>query len=76
MEKSNEPTYSQIQTLYRWIGWHMSNDEARHAVQWLKSHATRREVSAEVKRIGDLYHSHSLDKAECFNSKIWERYEG
>ena len=74
MAWSDEPTYSQIQTIYRWIEWHMPTQEARDAVNWLKEHATRREVAYEIKRLGDLYHSHKLDQEECFNSPIWDEY--
>lgn len=76
MDKSNRPTYSQIQALYWWMSWQMPRNEAVAALDWLEAHATRREVSAEIQRIGNLHHSHKLDKAECFNSKVWEKYEG
>lgn len=75
MAWSDEPTYSQIQTIYRWIGWHMSNEEASKAVHWLKEHATRKEVSDEIKRLHDLYYSHKLNKDECFKSSIWDDYD-
>ena len=75
MAWSDEPTYSQVETIYRWIEWHMSNQEARDAVSWLKEHATRKEVSDEIKRLHDLYYTHKLSKADCFNSEIWEGYK-
>lgn len=75
MAWSDEPTYAQIETIYRWIGWHMSNQEASDAVHWLKEHATRRELSSEIKRLHDLYHSHKLNKEECFNSEVWDGYK-
>lgn len=53
----------------------MPNGEASKAVHWLKEHATRKEVSDEIKRVHDLYYSHSLNKDECFNSSIWEDYD-
>lgn len=76
MSWSDEPTYAQIETIYRWIEWHMPTQEARDAVNWLKEHATRHDVSCEIKRLGDLYHHHKLDKSECFNSDIWDGYKG
>lgn len=75
MAWSDEPTDSQIGTLYRWISWHMSTPEARHAIKWLKNNATRKEVSDEIKRVHDLYYSRKLDKDSCFDSEVWEGYE-
>lgn len=72
----NKPTYSQIETIYRWIQWHMPDAEASDAVHWLKEHATRKEVPVEISRLYKLYYSHKLDKAECFNSEIWSGYDG
>ena len=74
MAWSDEPTYAQIQTVYRWIEWHMSTQEARNAIKWLKEHATRKEVSDEIKRLHDLYYSHKLDKAGCTSSSVWDGY--
>jgi len=75
MAWSDEPTDSQMGTLYRWISWHMSTPEARDAVHWLKEHATRKEVSDEIKRVHDLYYGRKLDKDACFDSSIWADYE-
>ena len=75
MAWSDEPTYAQIQTISRWIRWHMTNKEASYASNWLKEHATRKEVSDEIKRLHDLYYGHKLNKEECFNSSVWEGYE-
>jgi gamma-glutamyltranspeptidase len=74
MAWSDEPTYAQVQTVYRWIEWHMSTNEARNAVNWLKEHATRKEVSNEIKRLHDLYYGHKLDKESCTSSSVWEGY--
>ena len=75
MAWSDEPTFAQTTTLYGWIEWHMSTLEARKAIHWLKEHATRKEVSDEIKRVHDLYYSHKLNKDECFNSNIWDDYD-
>lgn len=75
MAWSDEPTYAQIETIHRWIEWHMTTQEARDAVHWLKEHATRKEVSTEIKRLHDLYYGHKLNKAECFNSSVWEDFK-
>lgn len=74
MAWSDEPTYNQIETLFRWMKWHMTNSEAVKASHWLKEHATRKEVSDEIKRVHDLYYEHKLDKDNCFDSSVWEDY--
>ena len=74
MAWSDEPTYAQIETVFRWIEWHMPTPDARDAVKWLKEHATRKEVSNEIKRLHDLQYDHKLSRAECFNSTVWEDY--
>lgn len=75
MAWSDEPTDAQITTLFRWIEWHMSSEEASYAVKWLKQHATRKEVSDEMSRIKKLYDGHKLCKDECFKSSVWEDYK-
>ena len=75
MAWSDEPTYSQIETLSRWIEWHMPDNERIKALHWLKEHATRKEVSDEMSRVCKLYHEHKLNKEECFNSSVWEDYD-
>ena len=74
MAWSDEPTYAQVETIYRWIQWHMPNEEARNAAKWLQEHSTRREVSDEIKRLHDLYYSHKLSKDTCFSGSVWEGY--
>lgn len=74
MAWSDEPTYAQVETVFRWIEWHMPTEEARQAVNWLKEHATRKEVSDEIKRLHDLSYNHKLDKDGCFDSSVWEGY--
>ena len=75
MAWDDKPTYAQVETIFRWIEWHMSREEASDAVHWLKEHATRREMSDEIKRLYGLYHSRKLNKEECFNSSIWQGYK-
>lgn len=53
----------------------MPTKEASDAVHWLKEHATRREISDEIKRLYGLHHGRKLDKEECFNSSIWKDYK-
>lgn len=73
--KNNQPTDNQLTTIYSWIEWEMPREEARNAIRWLESHATRKEVSFEMRRLYPLHHEHKLSKEACFDSKIWEGYE-
>ena len=69
-----EPTDNQLNTLYGWIRWQMPTAEAQHAIKWLGNNATRREVSNEIKRIGELYHNHRLNRELCFKGSVWAKY--
>lgn len=75
MAWTDEPSYAQINCLYRWFSWNMTNDEARKAVDWLREHSTRREVSDEMARVKKLYDSHNLNCKNAFESEIWEGYK-
>ena len=69
-----KPTEPQLDLLYKWYRWRLPTDLARDAVKWLGEHATRKAVSAEIKRAHDLYYEHKLDKDTCFESSIWDGY--
>lgn len=71
----SEPTYNQIETLFRWFEWRMSAPKARAAMQYLKAKASRYEVSNEIKRVGDLWHNHSLTEELCFESPLWDGFD-
>lgn len=75
MSWSDRPTYNQIETLFRWFEWHMDRVTASAACQYLRENATRKEVSGEIKRIGELYHAHALNEAECLNTKLWDKFK-
>jgi hypothetical protein len=53
----------------------MTNEEARKAVDWLREHSTRREVSDEMARVKKLYDSNNLNRKNAFESEIWEGYK-
>ena len=74
MAWGDKPTYAQVNCLYRWFGWHMTNDEAREASEWLSEHSSRLEFSAEMSRVKKLYDSHKLDRKTAFDSKVWNEY--
>lgn len=75
MSWSDEPTEMQLGTIYSWLRWHMTNDEAKEAVEFLENSATRREVSYEMKRLKALRDKRLLDGNNCFEGEIWEGFK-
>ena len=69
-----KPTEAQLGTLFRWFRWKMTSDKASKAMKWLENNATRKEVSDEMKRVHDLYHSNKLDEDKCFETPIWQGF--
>lgn len=75
MAWGDKPTEIQLGTIYSWIRWELSNDEARRAVAWLENNANRRAVSAEMARLKYLKDKRLLDASKCFQSEIWEGFK-
>ena len=75
MAWSDEPTYGQINTVYRWLSWGMPNQLASAASKWMGEHATRQEVSNEMKRLKILFDKHELNETTAFESEVWEGFE-
>lgn len=75
MAWTDKPTYSQLETIFRWFEWLMPRDEATGAVKWLEQHATRKDASEEIERMYPLFRARSLTREECFNSRLWDTYE-
>ena len=71
MAWSDEPTEMQLGTIYSWIRWYMTNEEAGRAVAYLEEIATRRDVSNEIKRLKDLKTRQKLTLDEIFKGAIW-----
>ena len=74
MAWSDEPTYGQINTVYRWLSWGIPNAMASTAANWLRDHATRQEVSNEMKRMKVLFDKHALNQDTAFDSEVWEGF--
>lgn len=70
-----EPTQLQIGLVYKWLSWKLPRQEAKDAVSWLKNNATRKQVSTEISRLHDLYHSNKLNKETLYTGEIWEGFE-
>lgn len=75
MAWDDKPTDRQISLLYHWFDWKMSLPKAHHCLSWLEKNATRKQVSKEIERVGELYRAHKLDRENCFDSEIWNGYE-
>lgn len=75
MAWTDKPTEAQIGTLFQWLKWQMTDDQARKAVYWLADNANRREVSDEMGRLKELKDKRLLDRNKCFESDIWEGFE-
>lgn len=75
MAWSDEPTETQLRTIYSWFSWEMDRELAVKAVSWLQKTATRSEVSTEMSRLKKLKEKRLLDFVKCFESEIWEGFE-
>lgn len=69
-----KPTEAQIGVLFRWFTWQMPREKACAAMKYLQDNATRKEVSEEISRVHDLYHSRKLDEERCFETPIWKEF--
>ena len=75
MSWGDKPTYSQLQVIYSWLSWEMPREKAVKASKYLEDHATRKEVSEEMKRLKALKDQRKLDKDNCFESNVWNNFE-
>ena len=74
MAWSDEPSETQLGTIFSWFRWCMPTEDAKKAVAWLEKTATRRDVSTEMSRLKNLKTKRLLDASTCFDSEIWEGY--
>ena len=77
MAWSDEPTEEQLNAVYRFLDRHSSlqRDKALAATNYLKEHATRKQVSDELGRLRKLSIERKLNRDSCFDSAIWEGFE-
>ena len=75
MAWSDEPTDAQLNAIFTTIRWTVATPVAQEAVKWLTERATRREVSAELKRLKELNQTRNLSALNCFEGEIWEGFE-
>ena len=74
MAWSDQPTEAQLNLIFHWFQWNMTNNEASAATNYLKDHATRKEVSNEIQRLKELKDKRKLSEEKCFDSTIWKDY--
>lgn len=72
---NDEPTIAQLGAVGRLIQWQVTQAKEAEAIKFLEAHATRSEVSREIKRLRNLYIDHKLSKDNVFDSEIWEGFE-
>ena len=76
MAWSDEPTEEQLNAVYRFLDRHSSlqRDKALAATNYLKEHATRKQVSDELGRLRKLSIERKLNRDSCFDSAIWDDF--
>jgi len=75
MAWTDKPSDAQMNMLWYWGKWNISNDRLRPALKWLEQNATKKEVSEEMSRVRELYKKHRLDKETFFDSPVWSDYK-
>ena len=74
MAWTDEPSDKQINALLNLIRWEIHIDEMKGIEEYLKTNATRREVSDELGRLRDLKMNRKLNRDNAFESEIWKNY--
>ena len=75
MAWNDKPTYAQIGVVYKWLSWRIPIQTAQKATKWLEDHATRYQVSLEIKRLKTLYDTFKLNEETCFASDVWKQFD-
>ena len=71
---TDEPSEKQINALLNLVRWEIHLDEMKGIEEYLKTNATRREVSEELGRLRDLKMNRKLNRDNAFESEIWKNY--
>lgn len=74
MAWTDEPSDKQINALLNLIRWEIHLDEIKGIEEYLKTNATRRQVSDELGRLRDLKMNRKLNRDNAFVSEIWKNY--
>lgn len=74
MAWTDEPSDKQINALLNLLRWEVYRDEIKGIEEYLKTNATRREVSDELGRLRDLKMNRKLNRDNAFESELWKNY--
>lgn len=74
MAWTDEPSEKQINALLNLIRWEIHRDEIKGIEKYLKTNATRRDVSEELGRLRDLKMNRKLNRDNAFESELWKNY--
>lgn len=74
MAWTDEPSDKQINALLNLIRWEIHLGEIKVIEGYLKTNATRRQVSEELGRLRDLKMDRKLNRDNAFESEIWKNY--
>lgn len=77
MSWNDKPTDNQLNAIFNFIDWRagMSREKTLAAIDYLKTHATRRQVSNELGRLRELYIHHRLNRDNCLTGEVWEDFK-
>ena len=70
----DEPSGKQINALLNLIRYEIHLDEMKGIEEYLKTNATRRDVSEELGRLRDLKMNRKLNRDNAFDSELWKNY--
>ena len=71
---TDEPSDKQINALLNLIRWEIHLGEIKAIEEYLKTNATRRQVSDELGRLRDLKMNRKLNRDNAFESELWKNY--
>lgn len=74
MAWTDEPSDKQIGALLNLARWQINRDEVKDIVDYLKTNATKRDLSAELGRIRDLKIERKLNRDRLFEGKLWTNF--
>ena len=75
MNNNLKPTDNQLNTFFYMTRWVLPRDLGKAATDYLKVAASRKEVSEEIARLGDLKRARRLQtKEDIFLGDVWKDF--
>lgn len=74
MAWDDKPTPRQIGAFLNLVQWQVTNEQEKEIRKYLEANCTRRELSAELGRVRDLYIDRRLNRENVFASKVWDDF--